>query len=136
MSQAVLILESPKLLLIRDLQLGMLSHSVPGGSTMVLSPLVNGLYVQLIVGGPSREGEGLPDLHCLIGSAKTLQDLGCRIIILRIAWPKVMKGQYPHCDILRVVFAPLVSLTAQVKVKCDADRLPLWESEALKHPRG
>jgi hypothetical protein len=45
MSQAVLVLEPPQLLLIRDLNLGMLRHRVPGRRTMLLSPIINGLYV-------------------------------------------------------------------------------------------
>lgn len=55
---------------------------------------------------------------------------------LRVAWSKLMKGQHAHCNVLRVVFAALQSLTALVKVKGDTHRLPLGESEALKHPRG
>jgi hypothetical protein len=55
---------------------------------------------------------------------------------LRVAWSKLMKGQHAQCNVLRVVFAALQSLTALVKVKSDTHRLPLWESEALKHPRG
>jgi hypothetical protein len=43
MSQAVLVLEPSKLLLISDMQLGMLSHCVTGRSTMLFSPLINGL---------------------------------------------------------------------------------------------
>lgn len=41
----VLVLEPPKLFLILDVQLGMLGDCVPGRSAMLLSPLVNGLYV-------------------------------------------------------------------------------------------